>query len=59
MSSPLTKAPPEQWLGTLRNTPGVKPEEIERLGLPQWLRAAGAAACRQGHDGATICRQSQ
>jgi hypothetical protein len=33
----LTKGPAEQWLATLRNTSGVKAEEIEWSGLPEWL----------------------
>jgi hypothetical protein len=32
------KAAPNQWLGMLRNTPGVKPEEMKWLGLEEWLR---------------------
>ena len=32
------KASPEQWLATLRNTPGVKPEEMKWLGLEDWLK---------------------
>jgi hypothetical protein len=32
------KASPAQWLGTLKNTPGVKPEETEWLGLEDWLK---------------------
>lgn len=28
-SAPIEKGTPEQWLGTLRNTPGVKPEELD------------------------------
>lgn len=32
------KASPEQWLATLRNTPGVKPEEIKWLGIEDWLK---------------------
>jgi len=33
----LAKAPAAQWLATLRNTSGVKAEEIEWSGLPEWL----------------------
>jgi hypothetical protein len=36
--SPLTKAPGEQWAGTVRNTPGVKPEELEWTGFQNWLK---------------------
>lgn len=32
------KATPDQWLATLKNTPGVKPEELEWLGLEGWLK---------------------
>lgn len=31
------RATPGQWLGLLRNAPGVRGEELEFLGLPQWL----------------------
>lgn len=31
------KAPPAQWLAMLRKTPGVKAEEIEWLGLEEWM----------------------
>lgn len=34
----LEKGTPEQWLGTIRNTAGVKAEEMEWLGLPDWLK---------------------
>jgi hypothetical protein len=47
VASPLTKAPPEQWLGTLRNTPGVKADELERLGLEQFLRQQQGAVPKQ------------
>lgn len=30
-------ASPEQWSATLRNAPGVKAEELEALGIPEWL----------------------
>ena len=32
------KASPDQWLATIKNTPGVKPEELEWLGLNDWLK---------------------
>lgn len=32
------KATPEQWLGMLKNTPGVKPEEMQWLDLDNWLK---------------------
>lgn len=34
----------EQALATLRNTPGIKEEELEVLGLPQWLEGKGSIA---------------
>jgi hypothetical protein len=37
-ASPLTKGTAEQWAGTLRNTPGVKVEELEWLGLDDFLK---------------------
>jgi hypothetical protein len=32
------KASPEQWLGTIKNTPGVKQEELQWTGLEDWLK---------------------
>ena len=32
------KATPDQWLGMLRNAPGVKPEEMQWLGIEEWLK---------------------
>lgn len=37
-TSKLGKASPDQWLGTLRNTAGVKQEELEWLGVEEWLK---------------------
>lgn len=42
----LNKAPAEQWKATLRNTPGVKPEEIEWLGVEEWLESLGRPATK-------------
>ncbi len=41
------KASPEQWLGTLKNTPGIKPEEMEWLGLPAWLKQQKGTVTKQ------------
>jgi len=30
-------ASPQQWIATLRNRPGIKVEEMDWLGLPQWI----------------------
>jgi N12 class adenine-specific DNA methylase len=32
------KASPNQWIGMLKNTPGVKAEEMQWLNLEEWLR---------------------
>jgi hypothetical protein len=34
---PQAKMPAEQWLGTLSNKPGVKPEELDWIGLKDFL----------------------
>lgn len=36
-NSTLKSASPEQWLGTIQNAKGVKPEEIEWLGLKDFV----------------------
>lgn len=41
------KASAEQWLATLRNTPGVKREEIEWSGVEEWLKSLGRPATRE------------
>ena len=38
-SAPQQKAAPQQWVGWLKNQPGVKQEEIDDLGLEDWLLA--------------------
>ncbi len=38
-SAKQAKASPDQWLATIRNTPGVKAEELEWLGLEDWLKS--------------------
>ena len=40
------KASPQQWLATLRNTAGVKPEEMKWLGLEDWLKEQNGAVTR-------------
>jgi predicted kinase len=37
-SAKQDKASPNAWLGMIKNTAGVKPEEIQWLGLEDWLR---------------------
>jgi hypothetical protein len=43
----IAKGSPDQWLGTLKNTPGVKPEEMEWLGLEQWLKSQGKSVSKE------------
>ena len=43
----LPKAPAAQWLATLKNIPGVKPEEMEWLGLGDWLKEQKGAVTRE------------
>ena len=38
-TSPLTKAPVSDWLGFLRNKSGVKKEELQWLGIEDWLKS--------------------
>jgi hypothetical protein len=40
-SAKQEKAPASQWLGMLKNMPGVKGEEMEWLGLEGWLQEQG------------------
>jgi hypothetical protein len=41
------KASPEQWLGMLKNMPGVKPEEMEWLGLGDWLKGQKGSVTKE------------
>ena len=41
------KASPEQWLGMLKNAAGVKPEEMQWLGLEDWLKQQNGSVTRQ------------
>jgi hypothetical protein len=43
----IAKGSPDQWLATIRNTPGVKPEELEWLGLAEWLKAQKGAVTKE------------
>lgn len=44
--SKTAKAPAQQWIATLRNTPGVKEEEIVWSGVEDWLKSLGRPATR-------------
>jgi hypothetical protein len=46
-SSPQAKAGADQWLATLGKTPGVKREELEWSGLPDWLKMQGGPVTRE------------
>jgi hypothetical protein len=46
-SSKQEKASPQQWLATIRNTAGVKPEEMEWLGLEDWLKEQKGSVSKQ------------
>lgn len=45
--SPTKRAPMAQWLGSVSNTPGVKPEEIEAYGLRSALDELSGGGSRQ------------
>lgn len=45
--SKTVRAPAAQWLATLRNSPGVKAEEIEWSGVEEWLNSLGRPATRE------------
>jgi hypothetical protein len=47
IGSKQPQAPAAQWLATLRNAPGVKPAELEQLGLEDWLRQQGGPVSKQ------------
>lgn len=42
----LTRGTPEQWLNTIRNTPGVKGEELAWSGIEDWLRGRQGTVTR-------------
>lgn len=41
------RASAEQWLGWLRNQPGVKKEEMEDMGLEDWLKAQEGSVTKE------------
>lgn len=51
------KASPAQWLATLKNTPGVKGEEIEWTGLEEWLQAQPGAVTKDQVTGFIAANQ--
>ena len=46
-SAKQEKAPASQWLGMLKNVPGVKAEEMEWLGLEDWLKSQKGSVTKQ------------
>ena len=46
-TSPQAKMQGKQWLGWLGKQPGVKPEEIEDLGLKEWLDTKEGAVSKE------------
>lgn len=47
-NSKQAKASGRQWMGMLRNAQGVKKEEIDWLGLEEWLERSGEAPVTRG-----------
>jgi hypothetical protein len=45
--SATTRAPASQWLGIIRNAPGVKAEEVEWTGVGEWLEAQDGPVTRE------------
>jgi hypothetical protein len=48
--SPLTKAPGEQWAGTIRNTPGIKQEELDWTGFNEFLKSKPSVTKQEASD---------
>ena len=46
-SSQQPKAPPAQWMGLIKNMLGVKQEEIEWLGVEEWLKSQDGSVTRE------------
>lgn len=46
-TSKTGKASPQQWLATLKNTQGVKGEELEWIGLEPWLASQSGPVTRE------------
>lgn len=57
--SKLKKGTAEQWMGTLRNAPGVKAEELKWLGLEDWLKAQDGAVTKEAVLGFVQANQIQ
>jgi hypothetical protein len=46
-SSPLTTGTSDQWLGWLKNQPGIKQEELDWMGVPEWLSSQPGPVTKQ------------
>ena len=46
-NSPQTKATPGQWLAAIKNTPGVKSEEVRVSGVEDWLKSQTQSVTRE------------
>lgn len=45
--SKIKTGSPQQWMGTISNSPGVKPSEIEWSGLKGWLDSRGGKVTKE------------
>lgn len=45
--SKQAKASPEQWMATIKKTPGIKPEELKWLGVEDWLKQQKGPVTRE------------
>ncbi|MGH8328520.1 MAG: hypothetical protein ACRET2_17365, partial [Steroidobacteraceae bacterium] len=45
------RASPEQWMATIRRTPGVKPEELEWNGVEDWLKEQKGPVTKEALQG--------
>lgn len=51
------RASPEQWLATVKNSPGVKKEELDWLGLEDWLKGQKGSVLKS--DVANFLRENE
>jgi hypothetical protein len=46
-SAPLKTGANQQWLGWLKNQPGIKQEELDWMGVPEWLSSQPGPVTKQ------------
>src|SRR4029079_6618470 len=46
-NSPITTGHPRQWEGGLRSQPGIKQEELDWLGVPEYLQSQQGPVTKQ------------